>query len=125
MESLEQRDKAFRTLIEDYGFLTDTDIEKRLDDGNKENPQYFITIDDSWSESAYLLLHKITDWDADYGVVDEEEISLRFSDHALPAQYTFGRKLYSYSKLYTDEYTDGTSFYDAVQRVLNLTNRKK
>ena len=106
--------------LKDKGIMSDEELRIAELDGYAEDPKFTYSIDDSGSNSSYITLKKTTDYDEEYGVLDSDEYTIRFSDHSLPSQYSFDRNMYNVSNDYLDETINGKSLEDAIDYVDRL-----
>lgn len=102
------------------GIMSDEEFRVAELDGYAEDPKFTYSIDDSGSNSSYITLKKTTEYDDEYGVLDFDEYTIRFSDHSLPRQYSFDRNMYNVSNDYLDETINGKSLEDAIDYVDRL-----
>jgi hypothetical protein len=110
--------------LKDKGVMSLDEYERALLDGVPEDPKITYSIADSGSNSSYITLQKTTDYNDDYGVLDYDEYTIRFSDHSLPKKHSFGRNIFNVSEDYYDETINGKSAQDAINYVDKLVPDK-
>ena len=98
--------------LKNKGIMSDEEFRIAELNGNTKDPIFTYSIDDSGSNSSYITLKKTIDYDEKYGR-DYDEQTIRFSDHSLPSQHSFGRNIFNVSEDYYDETIDGKTLNDA------------
>ena len=106
--------------LKDKGIMSDEEFRVAELDGYAKDPKFTYSIDDSGSNSSYITLKKTTEYDGEYGVLDFDEYTIRFSDHSLPKQYGYDQNIYNVSEDYYDETINGKTLNDAINYVDRL-----
>ena len=106
--------------LKDKGIMSDEEFRVAELGGYAKDPKFTYSIDDSGSNSSYITLKKTTEYDDEYGVLDFDEYTIRFSDHSLPKQYGYDQNIYNVSEDYYDETINGKTLNDAINYVDRL-----
>jgi hypothetical protein len=88
-----------------------------------KNEDWVFSVDDSYSGSSYITLHKITKWDDVYGPTAWDDVSIRFADHVLPSNYSFGRTVLDFSEDFYVESSMGKTPEDALKYISKKVGR--